>query len=221
MIFPKKIRSWFYLSDFFQKFVNYSEIQNFFHTNFSTEVEKSMSQSNSYEKSSEDILMPPSNFSMVDVGIYRGSYPTFKNFSFLQHLKIKTILFLCPEEYSPTNTDFLKKNGMQLISIPMAGNREPITIIPTDLMNEALYTIADSRNHPIYIHCNKGKHRTGTVIGCLRKLQLWTMSAIFEEYRRFAGNKARALDQQYIELYEPPDKIFQSEFLPNCLSHLQ
>ena len=52
------------------------------------------------------------------------------------------------------------------------------------------------------IHCNKGKHRTGCLIGCLRKVQQWSLTVIFDEYRRFAEPKPRFLDQQYIELFD-------------------
>lgn len=44
--------------------------------------------------------------------------------------------------------------------------------------------------------CNLGRHRTGTVIGCLRKLQRWNLASIFEEYRRHAGAKVRVLNEQ-------------------------
>jgi hypothetical protein len=49
--------------------------------------------------------------------------------------------------------------------------------------------LEDVRNHPVLIHCNKGKHRTGCLVGCYRKVQKWSMTAIFEEYRRFAHPK--------------------------------
>lgn len=168
----------------------------------------------------DELLVPPVNFSLVAKGIYRGSYPNARNFSFLKHLGLKTILFLCPEDYSQSNSDFLKANNIKLITVPMEGNKEPFKIIPTKLMNDALTHLADKRNHPIYIHCNKGKHRTGSVVGCFRKLQLWTLTSIFEEYRRFAGTKARQLDEQYIELYVPPIERLNHEIFPECLSHL-
>jgi len=44
--------------------------------------------------------------------------------------------------------------------------------------------------------------RTGTVVGCLRKLQRWNLSSIFEEYRRYAGSKVRLLNEQFIELFD-------------------
>ena len=47
-----------------------------------------------------------------------------------------------------------------------------------------------------------GKHRTGCLIGCFRKIQQWSLTAIFDEYRRFAEPKPRFLDQQFIELFD-------------------
>ena len=41
-----------------------------------------------------------------------------------------------------------------------------------------------------------GRHRSGTVVGCYRKLQRWALSSIFEEYRRYAGMKVRVLNEQ-------------------------
>ena len=52
------------------------------------------------------------------------------------------------------------------------------------------------------VMCSQGRHRTGTVVGCLRKLQRWNLTSIFEEYRRFAGPRVRVLSEQFIELFD-------------------
>ena len=59
----------------------------------------------------------------------------------------------------------------------------------------------DPTNHPILIHCRQGKHRTGTVIGCFRKLQNWSLEEIHEEYSRYAHPKPRIFDRHYIESF--------------------
>ncbi|GFY99097.1 phosphotyrosine protein phosphatases superfamily protein [Actinidia rufa] len=46
------------------------------------------------------------------------------------------------------------------------------------------------------------KHRTGCVVGCLRKLQKWCLSSVFDEYQRFAAAKARVSDQRFMELFD-------------------
>lgn len=49
---------------------------------------------------------------------------------------------------------------------------------------QALDLILDPANAPILVCCGQGRHRTGTVIGCLRRLQHWALTATLEEYRR-------------------------------------
>lgn len=61
---------------------------------------------------------------------------------------------------------------------------------------------ADVGNHPVLIHCKRGKHRTGCLVGCLRKLQRWCLTSVFDEYQRFAAAKARISDQRFMELFD-------------------
>lgn len=46
------------------------------------------------------------------------------------------------------------------------------------------------------------QHRTGCLVGCLRKLQNWCMSAVVEEYKHFAGTKWRETDLKFLESYD-------------------
>jgi tyrosine-protein phosphatase OCA1 len=43
---------------------------------------------------------------------------------------------------------------------------------------------------------------SGTVVACLRKLQRWNLTSIFEEYRRFTKHKVRVQNEQFIELFD-------------------
>jgi tyrosine-protein phosphatase OCA1 len=61
--------------------------------------------------------------------------------------------------------------------------------ISEEIVLSALEMILDPKNYPLCIMCNVGRHRTGTVVGCARKLQKWNLTSIFEEYRRYAGPK--------------------------------
>jgi tyrosine-protein phosphatase SIW14 len=169
----------------------------------------------------EELIVPPVNFSLVVKGVYRGSHPTIRSFSFLKNLGLKTVLFLGPEDYPAKSARFLQDNGITLICVAMEGNKEPFKTIPTEQMVQALKHITDIRNHPIYVHCDKGTHTTGTVVGCLRKLQNWALVSIFEEYRCFAGAKAKQIDEQYIELFEPPVSRLDPSNFPPWLRHLQ
>lgn len=98
--------------------------------------------------------------------------------------------------------EFLKANGIQLYQFGIDGAKEPFVNIPEDTIREALKVVIDARNHPLLIHCKRGKHRTGCLVGCLRKLQRWCLTSVFDEYQRFAAAKARISDQRFMELFD-------------------
>ncbi|TXG46877.1 hypothetical protein EZV62_026171 [Acer yangbiense] len=154
------------------------------------------------EKDGEEMFVPPLNFAMVDNGVFRSGFPDSANFSFLQSLGLRSILYLCPEPYPDSMNEFLKANGIRLFQFAIDGGKEPFVNIPEETIREALQVVLDVRNHPILIHCKRGKHRTGCLVGCLRKLQKWCLSSIFDEYQRFAAAKARVSDQRFMELFD-------------------
>ncbi|XP_027367175.1 tyrosine-protein phosphatase DSP3-like [Abrus precatorius] len=149
----------------------------------------------------EEVLVAPNNFSMVDEGIYRSSLPQPSNFAFLKTLNLRSIIYLCPEPYSPQNLEFLRSHNIQLFHFGIEGKTDLSVSAVKDTILEALKVLIDVRNHPVLIHCNRGKHRTGCVVGCLRKLQNWCLSSVFEEYERFAGAKSRVTDLRFIETF--------------------
>ncbi|MCJ1283804.1 hypothetical protein MMC26_003135 [Xylographa opegraphella] len=145
---------------------------------------------------------PPANFHEVVPGIYRSSFPRLGNFEFLGTLGLKTILTLVDEEYPGENKEFVAVNGITHVQIAIPPNKNPSDVIPPHLMAMALELLLDKRYHPLLVHCNKGKHRTGCVVGCYRKMNDVPMGAIINEYRRYAGVKARILDEKFIETFD-------------------
>ncbi|KAF9167627.1 hypothetical protein DFQ26_003783 [Actinomortierella ambigua] len=172
---------------------------------------------NAESGSYQEDLCPPDNFNMVSTWIYRSSFPKKKHFPFLKKLGLKSILTLILEDYPEQNMKFLRENDITLFQFGIAGNKEPFVQIPDDKICAALAVLLDRRNHPILIHCNKGKHRTGCLIGCLRKLQQWSHTSIFDEYRRFSHPKSRSMDQQFIELFDGREawKVIDPDWLPD------
>lgn len=162
-------------------------------------------------------LTPPENFAPVINKIYRSSFPQPNNFAFLKKLKLKLVLCLIPEEYPSIHEEFFRSEGIELFQLGMSGNKEPFVKIPHDLITEAIKIVIDPKNQPILIHCNRGKHRTGCLVGVLRRLQQWSLTIIFDEYRKFAAPKERPMDQQFIELYNESEILQyakENELLP-------
>ncbi|KAJ0013955.1 tyrosine-protein phosphatase DSP3-like [Pistacia vera] len=153
------------------------------------------------EHQNDDVLVLPTNFSMVEDGIYRSGFPRPENFGFLKTLNLRSIIYLCPEPYPEENLKFLGAQNIQLFQFGIEGKTDPLVCVPRDTIMAALKILIDVRNHPVLIHCNRGKHRTGCLVGCLRKLQNWVLSSVFEEYQHFAGRKSRTTDLKFIETF--------------------
>lgn len=148
-------------------------------------------------------LIPPPNFGYVEPDLYRSAIPGEMNFSFLQTLRLKTVVYLSLDTPSQIFAEFLKEQGIEFRQIAgveassVAGQR-----ISEQFVLDALHAILDPKCYPLMIMCNLGRHRTGTVIGCLRRLQKWSLSSIFDEFRRFTGSKSSPLHEQFIELFD-------------------
>ncbi|KAL6975667.1 Tyrosine-protein phosphatase dsp1 [Sarracenia purpurea var. burkii] len=169
----------------------------------------------------EELYIPPLNFAMVDNGIFRSGFPNPANFSFLQSIDLRSIICLCPEPYPEANAQFVKSNGIQLFQFGIDGSKEPFVSIPHNAIREALQVILDVNNHPLLIHCKRGKHRTGCLVGCLRKLQRWCLSSVFDEYQRFAAGKARVSDQRFMELFDISSFKLQPVIFPSLFKEIK
>lgn len=149
-----------------------------------------------------------------------------------QRLMLILVRYLADQEYSPENISWCEKLGIRICHIKMQSAKEPFIENDPTLVAEALAQVLDSRNYPLLIHSNKGKHRwsgpclsaskrapgfpfcclfvliwslwltsSGVVVGCLRKLQGWSIASIFNEYDRYAQGKGES-DLQFIERFE-------------------
>ncbi|KAI5962342.1 SIW14 [Candida pseudojiufengensis] len=155
-----------------------------------------------FDYNDDQPLTPPENFALVIGSIYRSSFPQPNNFSFLRGLGLKSVLCLIPEDYPELQQQWLQNENIKLFQLGMSGNKEPFVKISSDLITQAIKIVLNPENQPILIHCNRGKHRTGCLVGVLRRLQNWSKTIIFDEYRKFAAPKERSMDQQFIELYD-------------------
>ncbi|OEL34912.1 putative tyrosine-protein phosphatase [Dichanthelium oligosanthes] len=128
----------------------------------------------------ELLLVPPLNFAMVNHGVYRSGFPDVSNLPFLESLRLRSVLCLCPEPYPEPNLEFLRAHGIRLFQFGIDGSKEPFVNIPEDRIREALKVILDVRNHPVLIHCKRGKRFAAakTRVSDLRFMELFDISSI-------------------------------------------
>lgn len=76
------------------------------------------------------VVVPPLNFAMVCPGTYRSGYPRAVNHTFLRSIHLRTIIYLCPEDYSEANIKLCEEEGITLLQFGIQGNKEPFVDIP-------------------------------------------------------------------------------------------
>ena len=128
--------------------------------------------------------------------------PTEANFSFLQTLHLKTVIYLALDSPAQVLSDFLEEQGIELCQIKSGEMTNISQRMSEQLVLDALHIMLTPERYPILVMCNLGRHRTGTLIGCLRRLQNWSLSNIFEEFRRYTGLKSSPMHEQFIELFD-------------------
>ncbi|CCH58982.1 hypothetical protein TBLA_0B01390 [Henningerozyma blattae CBS 6284] len=155
----------------------------------------------------DERIVPPLNFCPVERYLYRSGQPSPVNFPFLLNLDLKNIIWLANEEPQESLLEFCDFHNisLQFAAInPDAGEDDnPWDGLTEHSIINALQTIVDRKSYPLLICCGMGRHRTGTVVGCLRRLMGWNLASVSEEYRRFTGSRGgRILVELLIEAFD-------------------
>lgn len=152
--------------------------------------------------------IPPPNYgAVIDHKVFRSAFPQDRNIGFLERLHIKTLLCFVDTDPSEGYSTFVQSRSVSRFRVDVSPNKEGNVSTSTDSICEALLIVLDAANYPLFIHCNQGRHRTGCVIACLRKVQGWPMEAIAAEYEAYANPKMRDGDLEFIK------NVFQPEVL--------
>jgi len=130
-------------------------------------------------------VVPPLRFGIVEVGVYRGAYPTLFNFPFLKTLSLRTIISLIPENPTPDLEDFCTVEGVRLLHYMVEKRKDDVTVSMKD-MSEIVSIMIQPARLPVYLHCLDGSEATGLVICCLRRLQAWDSECSTNEFCRYS-----------------------------------
>ncbi|KAF2210084.1 hypothetical protein CERZMDRAFT_4596, partial [Cercospora zeae-maydis SCOH1-5] len=150
-------------------------------------------------------LVPALNYgTVVDNTIYRSAFPQALNIEFMETLNIKSILTLVTKTKSCEHYDnFVGQHGINRKILDVEPNKEGKVKTNFDTLCDAILFALNPTHHPVYIHCNQGRHRTGCVVACIRKIQQWPMDEILMEYTAYADPKARDGDIELIKSFDP------------------
>ncbi len=79
------------------------------------------------------ILIPPFRFATVESEVYRGAYPTLKNFRFMRRLKLACIVSLIPEAPNADLKAFCDDEKISNVHFKIKKYNEEVNILPEEV----------------------------------------------------------------------------------------
>ncbi len=136
------------------------------------------------------------NFGQVSTTIYRGAEPSSVGVEELGAMGVKTVIDL--REHSGATEQEKKeveKLGMKYINIPLGQFSAP-----TDAQVEKVLKVLSRPDSGItFIHCRRGKDRTGTMIACYRiQHDHWTNGRALAEANSYGMSHLERAMRSYI-----------------------
>lgn len=140
------------------------------------------------------------NFAKVDDGLYRGAQPTREGYRTLAHRGVKTVIDL-RDDALPDSRSTVETAGMRYVRIGTNAARvEPAKV-------RAFLQEVAAAPKPIYVHCMRGRDRTGLEVAVYRIVeQGWKREDAINEL--YAHGHLWALFPgivRYVETFDPAE----------------
>lgn len=132
------------------------------------------------------------NFAKVTDVLYRGAQPTKEGFAELKKLGVKTIINLRAKH---SDEELIKGLDLNYFSIP-------INTWSLDNQHTARFLdiVLDKANQPVFVHCQHGSDRTGTMVAVYRVyVQKWKPEEAIKELPVFGFHKIWVNLKKYLK----------------------
>jgi len=149
------------------------------------------------------VAPPPGiqKFEQINEHLYRGAQPAEEGFKALAKMGVRTVLDLrYRSAQSHWEKGVVESLGMRFVGVPMSMHA------PTDgEMAHILSLLNASEGWPVFVHCEGGRDRTGTVIACYRIAHDgWDNQKAYNEARQHGLNTLDIGLRRYILNYKNP-----------------
>jgi protein tyrosine/serine phosphatase len=125
------------------------------------------------------------NFGEVNPHYFRGAQPKGHDYADLAALGIKTVIDLT-KDGDQNEKQLVENAGMSFHRIPLTTTSRP----DAAAVEEFLKLVNDHVNQPVYVHCQGGRHRTGTMTAIFRMTQDgWSADRAFDEMKKYQFEK--------------------------------
>jgi protein tyrosine/serine phosphatase len=141
------------------------------------------------------------NFGVVGEHLMRGAEPSSTGIKALSEAGVKLVIDL-RETGAGTELEkqLAQKAGMKYINIPFP----PLSAPKPEQVQMVLRLIEQNHSQTVFVHCRRGKDRTGTVIACYRvQHDGWDNQRALEEAKSFGMSSAERGMRSFILHFTP------------------
>lgn len=141
------------------------------------------------------------NFGKVNDHLYRGGEPSLVGLQELGAMGVKVDIDL--RESGPSTSleeKAANRVGIKYINVPLP----PFSAPPNDLVENVLSLLTSNSADTVFLHCRRGKDRTGTVIACYRvQHDGWDNRRALAEARQYGMSSTERGMRSYILHFTP------------------
>lgn len=139
-------------------------------------------------------------FAEIEPGFARGGQPNEHGLRFLRERGYRTVISF--RRNSPERRS-LEEMGIRYIEIPLRAGVFSATPPTEEEVSRFLAAVSDSSLRPIFIHCRRGKDRTGAMAAIYRiEACGWTNEEAIREMRSFGFSGRYRRLRDYVQDYE-------------------
>ena len=141
------------------------------------------------------------NFDRVNEHLFRGGEPTAAGLEELAAMGVKIDIDLRGSgEGVDTERHEAEKLGMKYVNVPMSGFGAP----SNEQMDRVLSLLLQNESLTTFVHCRRGKDRTGTVVACYRVAHdTWPNERALKEAKQHGMSFTERAMQSYIIHFTP------------------
>ena|SRR5579859_245860 len=143
------------------------------------------------------------NYGKVSERLYRGAQPDAEGIKSLKRLGVKMIVNLrMPGDGWNEEAAEAQANGILYTNFPMSGSARP-----NEEQVRQILALFDNFPDPIFVHCQHGCDRTGTIVACYRiQHDHWSGDLALREARKYGISRLEFRMKRFVAYFGRPPK---------------
>jgi protein tyrosine/serine phosphatase len=136
------------------------------------------------------------NFGKVDDHVYRGGVPSPEGLKELANMHVVLDIDLRePGQRTAFEKNAVEKLGITYLNVPLPEMSAP----PQESVRKVLIQLTAKTTGPVFVHCRRGKDRTGTIIACYRVEQdHWSNRRALDEANHYGMSFAERAMRRFV-----------------------